>query len=211
LAQKKTSDGEEAWGKMRNLSVKMRIWLGFSLILLILAAVGGFGITQVRRIQAISLENAGNLDARRDVNAMRLYSSRRDAALRGILIRDDATFVKDFDQATKDMNDDLKKVEKEVRTEEGKQRLSKFEIGLIPYMRFQDNLLKLHQAGKSGDVLTMMASPEIVADQATFRDSTDALQSYLAQLATHSDADQKALIARVQTIIVGLLLVGLVT
>jgi methyl-accepting chemotaxis protein len=196
---------------MRNLSVSAKIWLGFGLVLLILASVGGFAITRVREIQSISLASAENVAARRDVNAMRLYIERRDSALRGNLIQENQTFLRDFDQATVDMNDGLKKVEAHAVTPDDKGRLSKFEKALAPYVGLQDRLMQLNHAGKAKEVLAQMTSPEFVAARAAVREATDGLQVYLTRLAAQSDAEQKALIAHVQTIIAALLLFGLVT
>ena len=196
---------------MRNLSVRVKIWLSFGVVLVILAVVGGFAIDRIREIQAISLESAENVAARRDVNAMRLYIERRDAALRGSLLLDNQMFLKDFDQATIDMRDGLKKVEGHAKAPEYKDRLGKFEKALAPYVAFQDSLMGLHRAGKAKEVLDQMGSPEFVAARAALREGTDGLQVYLTRLAAQSDADQKAFIAHVQTIIAGLLLFGIVT
>lgn len=196
---------------MRNLSVKMKIWLGFGLVLLIFTLVGGGAILAVREIQIISNESADNVAARRDLNAMRLYVERRDSALRGVLIQENQTFLKDFDQATKDIKTDLKSVEAEVHTPEGIQRLNKFERALGPHLRLQDRLMELHHAGKTSDVLALMGSPELVAVRATLRDDTDGLQKYLTRLAAESNADQAALIVHVQIIVACVLVLGLVT
>ncbi|MGD0906215.1 MAG: methyl-accepting chemotaxis protein [Candidatus Acidiferrales bacterium] len=195
---------------MRNLNVSAKIWLGFGLVLLILASVGGFAITRVREIQSISLASAENTAARRDVNAMRLYIERRDSALRGDLIQENQSFLGDFDQATIDIKEGLKKVEAHAKTPEDKERLNKFEKALAPYIGFQNSMMALHHDGKTKDALAQMGSPELVAARATLRESTDELQVYLTRLAAQSDADQKALIAHVQTIIAALLLFGLV-
>jgi len=196
---------------MRNLSVRAKIWLGFGLVLLILAAVGGFAITEIREIQTISLESAERTNARRDLNAMRLYIARRDAALRGILVQENQSFVEDFNQATSDIKSGLKIVEGHAHTPEDKEHVSKFEEALAPYTGFQDSLMELHRAGKTKEILEQMASPEFVATRKALVDGTDQLQSYLVRLAAQGDAGQKALIARVVIIIAGLLLLGLVT
>jgi methyl-accepting chemotaxis protein len=97
-----------------------------------------------------------------------------------------------------------------VHTPEGKERLSRFESALAPYIGFQDTLMKLHHEGKSSEVLAVMQSPGLDAARAANREATDKLQSYLALLAAQSDAQQEKLIAHVQVIVGGLLLFGLV-
>jgi methyl-accepting chemotaxis protein len=196
---------------MRNFSVRAKIWLGFGLVLLILAAVGGFAITEIREIQTISLASAESTNSRRDVNAMRLYIARRDAALRGILVQENKSFDEDFAQASSDIKSGLKIVQGHAHTPEDKEHLSKFENALTPYIAFQDSLMALHHAGQTKEILDQMGSPEFIAARNALRDGTDDLQSYLVRVAAQGDAQQKALIARVQTIIAALLLLGLVT
>ena len=55
---------------MPNLNVSAKIWLGFGLVLLIVALVGGFAIVRIRQIQSISLQTADTAYARRDINVM---------------------------------------------------------------------------------------------------------------------------------------------
>jgi methyl-accepting chemotaxis protein len=195
---------------MRNLSVRAKIWLGFGLVLLILASVGGFAITEIREIQVTSLDSAENVAARRDVDAVRLSIDRRDAALRGALLQENSTFLGDFDQATSDMNDGLKIVEGHAHTPEESEHLRKFEQGLAPYVGFQESLLALHRAGKTKEALEQMGSAEFVTARNALRQGTDQMESYLVRLAAQADAGQKALIARVQAIIASLLVLGLV-
>jgi methyl-accepting chemotaxis protein len=195
---------------MRRLNVKAKIWLGFGLVLLILAMLGGFAITEVRAIQSISLETADDVAARRDVRAMTLDLEQRDSALRAMLIQENPVFQKDFDQATADTKAGLKKVEADAKTSEYKERLDKFENALAPYVGFQDSLMKLHRSGESKEILSLMASPQFFAARATLREAADGLQGYLTRLAAQSDTQQKALIVHVQLVITGLLFLGLV-
>jgi methyl-accepting chemotaxis protein len=195
---------------MLNLSVKAKICLGFGSMLLGSAVIGGFAINRIRAIQAISLESAEKVSARANLHAIMLYTERRDAALRGELIQENPTFVKDFGQASSDIKQGLKKLEAHANTQEYQERLGKFERVLTPYVGFQDRLMGLHHARQTNEALAQMGSPELVADRDGFRVGTDQLEDYLTDLAAQSNADQKAFIAHVQSIIAGLLFFGLI-
>ncbi len=195
---------------MRNFSVKAKIWLGFGLVLLILGMLGGFAIIEIREIQAISLETAQKVSARANIHAIMLGIEQKDSALRGDLIQDNPTFLKDFDQANADIQKGMKKFDSLAKSPEDKEHVSNFGKALAPYVGYQDRLMGLHRAGKTKEAMAQMGSPEWVAARKEFLEGTEDLEGYFTRLAAQSDANQKALIAHVQTIIAGLLLLGLV-
>ena len=196
---------------MPNLNVSAKIWLGFGLVLLIVALVGGFAIVRIRQIQAISLQSADTAYARRDINVMIIYIERRDSALRGNLIQENQTFMKDFDQATTDMKEGLKKLESHPSVPQYQESLNKFESALTPFVGFQDSMMELHRAGKAKEAVAQMESPEFVASRTALREATTGLQTDLTRLAAKSDADQKSSVVRAQTVIAALLLLEIVT
>ncbi len=195
---------------MRDLNIRAKIWLGFGSVLVTLAVVGGFAIAQVRQIRAITVESADLAYARRDINVMIIYIERRDSALRGELLQESETFVKDFDQATSDITKGLKTLETHPSTPEYQESLEKFETALAPFLKFQDRMLTAHHDGKTRDAIAQMASAEFIAARKALRENTTGLQTDLTRLAAESDARQKALIVRVQAVIAGLLAVGLI-
>jgi len=194
---------------MRNLKVKAKIWLGFGLVLLILAVIGGFSIAEIREIQAISLETAQKVSARANVHAIMLDIEQRDSALRGDLLQENPAFVKDFDQANTEIQKGMKKFDTLGNSSEDKEHVSKFDKAMAPYVGFEDSLMELHRAGKTKEALAQMGSPELAAARGAFHEGTDNLEGYFSRSAAQSNADQKLLIAHVQTIIGGLLLLGL--
>ena len=196
---------------MPNLNVSAKIWLGFGLVLLIVALVGGFAIVRIRQIQAISLQSADTAYARRDINVMIIYIERRDSALRGNLIQENQTFMKDFDQATTDMKEGLKKLESHPSVPQYQESLNKFESALTPFVGFQDSMMELHRAGKAKEAVAQMESPEFVASRTALGEATTGLQTDLTRLAAKSDADQKSSVVRAQTVIAALLLLEIVT
>ena len=96
---------------MRNLSLKMKIWFGFGLILLILAVVGGYAVMQVQNIQQAANDSIADAKARKATLEIRIASERLISATRGYLLEDHPQFQKDFEDATKLGDGKLKELE----------------------------------------------------------------------------------------------------
>jgi len=119
--------------------------------------------------------------------------------------------MKDFDQATTDMKEGLKKLESHPSVPQYQESLNKFESALTPFVGFQDSMMELHRAGKAKEAVAQMESPEFVASRTALREATTGLQTDLTRLAAKSDADQKSSVVRAQTVIAALLLLEIVT
>ena len=194
---------------MRNLGLRFKIWLGFGSVLLILSVVGGYAVSQVRAILRTSDDVAEDVTARKDVLMLRLVVERRVSATRAIIIEDNKTFEKDFEQANGEETEGLKKVAAHVDTAEDKEFFKKLQESLEPYLAFQDSMMELQHAGKTKEAIGKLLSPEFAQIRTAFRSGADGLQEHLSKLADESGTRQKELISRVQVVIIGLLVAGL--
>lgn len=194
---------------MGRLSLKMKIWLGFASVLVILTLVVGYEILKVQEIQEISAETASNVDARRNLNFARLSVEKRIAALRGYLIDENPVFLADYQKATSDAQSGMKKLEAHADSPEEKELFKSFEAGVETFVRFQDRVLELGRAGKTKEALEKTSSKEFMEARNAFRDGGEGIQKYFEQSADKGTAQGKNLIRSVQTTVIALLVLGL--
>ncbi len=194
---------------MHTLSLRMKIWLGFGSVLLILALVVGYDILQVQNIRRLSVDTAANVDARRNLNFLRLSVEKRIAALRGYLIQGNPVFLTDYQKATSDCTEGMEGLARHADSPEEQELFKSLEAGLQPYIHFQDGVMEMGWEGKSKEALEKTSSQEFLDARNSFQNGGGGIQKYFVQSADRGAADDKKLIRGVQTTVVGLLVVGL--
>ena len=196
---------------MRNFSLKIKIWLGFGYILLILAVVGSYSAWQLRDIQSATKDNDEASKAYQEMLQIRLLTERRVSAVRGYLIEDSAQFMKDFEDATKGGDERAKDIEKLVDTPEEKTTYKALLETRAAYLSIQDREIELRKTGKLKEALALFAVPENSEARAAYRKAADDFLAVETKLADESATHQSNTISRSQIVVTTLLLVGLAT
>ena len=194
---------------MRNLSLKLKIGMGFGILLLIMAFIGGYAVLQVRQIQQISDGTLEDVSARRDMISMQLSVERRNSAANLFLADGNPAVLKDYEQATTDIEDGLKKLSSHVDTAEDKELMKKFQDVLTPYLKTEDTAMDLRRAGKVKEADDALSNSEFTELHKGFNAASDEFLSYFSKLADESTTSQKELISRSQTIVISILIAGL--
>jgi methyl-accepting chemotaxis protein len=195
---------------MRDLRLKLKIGMGFGVLLLILAVVGSYSVWELRDIQKAAADNGDAANTHDAVVQMRMFTERRVSALRGYLLEPQQQFLKDYEEAAKSNEEMLKQVETHVNTPEEKTPFRNLLDARAAFFASLDRELELRKQGKLKEAVELMNSAEVDRDKAAYQKGADDFLDLESKLADQGAQRQRSLISRVQTIVIGLLVAGLV-
>ncbi|MDD5250968.1 MAG: methyl-accepting chemotaxis protein [Rhodocyclaceae bacterium] len=147
----------------KNLKIGMRLGLGFGFVLILLAAISTIAYVRVGNLdrQIDDLVNdkfpktvwANNVNANINVIARALRNS--------LLVKSPEEAGKELarvDAARKAIVENIEKLEKTIRSEEGKKSLGKMIEARKTYVADQDKFLELQRAGKKDEAVDLMVT-----------------------------------------------------
>lgn len=163
---------------MRNMSLKMKLTVGFGAGLLSLAIVGFFSYTTMGRLSAMS----GQVDER-GMKVERSYAieaaiEKQTAGVRGFLLAGRPDSLEEDEDGRREYREDLTILLNTVRTDAGKQVLGGIPRTYDAYRSMLDQELQLRRAGKIKDAIDLASSSHTSELRAELRKEVDAFIAY---------------------------------
>ena len=193
---------------MRKLSLKMKLGVGFGLLLVILAATGFVGFSSTFRFSDSADQIKDDVAMRNMADAATIALEKQTGAVRGYLLYGKEDILQGDQEGRKKFQEQMTKAV-QVADDEEKKMLSRVQLLAEEYRAIEDKMIELGRAGRTNDARELGLSPHAT-------EVRGAIQRELAEYTALQDkqqeeafASQDALGSRIRTLTLTLVLAGL--
>jgi len=195
---------------MNKLSLKMKLGVGFGVLLLILAATGFVAYNSVGQLATIS-DRADDIMTKKDI------SSQIDAALekqstgiRGFLLAGKEDLLKHDEEGKQQFSDNMEKLGKMLVTDEGKRLHAEIRSTYEEFRTVADQEIQLRRAGKGKEAEDLAFDPKTNEIRNQLRKAIADLVALEDKLKEEVVKEQSAAESHARSVVIMLALVGVV-
>jgi methyl-accepting chemotaxis protein len=196
---------------MNNLSLRMKLAVGFGTLMLVLVVVGALTYASFNKLAALSEDVAskhGSVTIMHDIDS-RLADQR--AEVRGFLLNGSHQEELDaYSNNNRLLAENFSSLDTYIRTEKGKQILAHIRQASNEYHKQVDSVIELARAGKTAEAAAQIYDPQMAAARSELMKSLGALANRGGQLEAAARQDEVAAESRAKLMLVVFVLVGLV-
>ena len=193
---------------MKRLSLKMKLGVGFGLLLVILAATGFVGFSSTFRFSDSADQIKDDVAMRNMADAATIALEKQTGAVRGYLLYGKEDILQGDQEGRKEFQEQVTKAV-QVADDEEKKMLSRIQTLAEEYRAIEDKMIELGRAGRTNDARELGLSPHAT-------EVRGAIQRELAEYTALQDkqqekaiASQDVLASRIRTLTLTLVLAGL--
>ncbi|MGA2886659.1 MAG: HAMP domain-containing methyl-accepting chemotaxis protein [Terracidiphilus sp.] len=196
---------------MNNLSLKIKLAVGFGTLMLVLVVVGAASyltLNKLATLSADSSEKAHSLLVNRDIDCV---INDQKANLRGFIL--DSSRKEELERYANNTHllaDDFSSLEAKVHSEKGKQMFAQIRKVSDAYHEKMDNVIELARAGKANDAVALMNDQQTVALHDQMVQSLAALAKRGTDLEAAARQQEQAAESRAKIQMLVLVLMGLI-
>jgi methyl-accepting chemotaxis protein len=193
---------------LSKLTLKMKLTVGFGLLLANLVVSGFASYRTILDIQAAAVEVDHRTTEQELAISLTGYAAKESAAARGFVLTGDEKMSKAEAEGKRELNQALGKLTRLLRPEEGQQQYAEIQRTNEAYYATADREIQLRRQGKTKDALRMMSSQAATAFNA--RDTAiTAFAEQIGKLKEGDDRTQDAYVTRAKTILLGMCVAGM--
>jgi methyl-accepting chemotaxis protein len=195
---------------MKNLSIKIKLAVGFGLMLGMLAWMGGGSYYAVQKLSRLSAYANVKANQRFLYVSLKALFGEQQSEVRGFLLNADPSQVSEFQDNSAKMTQTLDELGPTLTTERGKKMLGDVRAAAEGYQSTIAKVFELRRAGKAAEAQALLFTPEM----AGFRDKIETNLNDITALANKLQISSRAEQAQAESVatlwILGLGIVGTV-
>ena len=184
---------------MNKMSLKMKLGMGFGVLLVVTLVVAGTSFRAIAKIDAVTDVAVGHLEGKSLSNAIDSDVNAQSAAVRGFLLTGEETSLTGLEQQRKEFAEHMDAVAKLVDTEEGKKMHARIQNAQDHYSSVVSQEIELRRKGQTKEAVALAFSPQT---QETKKELTSSLEEYAAlsdKLQSAALEEQNAIVASSKT------------
>jgi len=190
------------------MSLRMKLTVGFGLLLAILMGLGLASYVTIIKLDAAAAEVDRKVDERDLVLLLGAAAMKESSGARGFLLTGQASMLERYNEGKREMQDGLEKLTPKVYSEEGKHLLAEVERTNTAYARAGEQEVELRKAGRTKEAIDVLAVQSAPAYNALDR-ALQAFTDHLRKTKKEVDRAQDVAVATGKVVILGLCGVGL--
>jgi len=194
---------------MNKLSLKMKLVFGFGILMLLLAICGAVGYNSAATEDKLSDDVENQVEKKDDVLLAADGINLQLVGLRGFLLTGKEDHLKPLMQGRQQFKDSTDDLGKRLQTEDGKRAFAQIQQKYAEYIAIMDESAQLRRDGKVDDAINRIFNPEVSARRADLLGQISAISKTVEELKKAAREQQAATEARTQTLMMGLVVVGL--
>ena len=193
---------------MKQATLKMKLLLGFGLLIASLAASSIFNYLSIERLSTFSRDYEDATEKENLVQRMRgANDNQRNSVQLFLLSGRNAAQIED---STRQFQDAAGKLSALIRLEEGKRLLAEVLQAHAEYSQQMDQFVRMRQSGQSKEALARFDEPKVHADQEAVETSIAALKQLEERVKQQTLEQRQATDTRVRWLLVSLAMLGMV-
>lgn len=192
---------------MKSLSLRAKLWLGSSSLLVILLVVGGTAFMSAR--ETSSLVNTVQFNSHKQdlTTAIQFALEKKKVGGRDILLHDDGTYLAD---AREDLQKQMETLQPLLTSTTSHQLFAQIQESNAAYDRLVDQAIQLHKSGDDAQATAMFYGPEAQQARTALRKSVTELIDWYSKLADDAAKKEVAGASRAELMTSIFLCLGLV-
>jgi len=191
---------------MNKLSLKMKLGVGFGVVLTIVALLGGIGYMSAVNTESVSHNVQANSTKKDLTLEIQVAIEKEKVGGRDALLTGD---VKSLTAARAEAQEKMDALKRLLSTEQGRKLSGDIERTHAVYVGLVDRVIELHRAGKTKEALDGFYGSDAQQVRTDLRKATADLADWYEKLKTEAVDQQTASDARTKTLILALVCVGL--
>ncbi len=195
---------------MNSLSLKVKLGIGFGVLLLIVVALGGIGYRSAISESQLSYTVERQSVKKELVRELQLSIEAQIASLRGFLLTGKDERLKAGEEARQSFLGNMDKLQPLLQTEAGKHAFAEIQRGFAEYRPVMDHAIELRHAGKPQESVDLIFSPEVSTKRNAMHDAMVALSTSMDSLKKTAADEQNASENRTESLMFTLSIAGLV-
>ena len=194
---------------LNKLSLRMRLIIGFGLLLTILVGLGIASYRTILRIDEAGME-VDRKTLERDLGAsLSTFALMQSASVRGYLLTGDERTLEGYERARREMKETMEKLVPMVQSEEGKRLFAEIGRASDSFGALADREIQLRRENKTTEAIAVMSTQAIPAF-ATLHSAVDAFEDHLTKGKAKVDMAQDDDVASGKVLILGFCGAGMV-
>jgi methyl-accepting chemotaxis protein len=193
---------------MNKLSLKMKLGLGFGVILVIMTAVGGIGFYSTFRLATVTDNIQVNDKKMLLSETMETAIERQTTGVRGFLLAGKEDLLKHDQEGQQEFKQSADQLEKLLVTDEGKKVFAEMSRSFGEWRGFANREIELRRAGKNKEAEAMAFSAETTQLRNNLRTSVAELQESTAKVLAEANAQGDSIESSTRTMILAFAICG---
>lgn len=194
---------------MKKLSLKMKLGLGFGIVLLILAVTGVIAYNGIGQLNEIS-DRVVTMMANKDMTSQIEASvEKQSTGVRGFLLAGQEDLLKHDEEGKQGYSENMEKLRQTVSSEEGKKLQGEIEQYYGEFRKIADQEIELRRAGKAKEATELAFNPQTSETRSNMRKAVGDLLNLEEKLKDDLLKEQAATESRVRRTVVILAFAGL--
>ena len=177
---------------MHQLSLKMKLSLGFGVLLVIVVALGIIGYRSALQADQLSDEVEKQVTKKDNTLLMDTSIQMQLAGLRGFLLTGDENTLKLLEDGRTQFQQKADQVENALQTDAGKKLFVDFRSKYTGYISIMDQAVQLRRAGKSKEAIDLIFQPKTADLRGQLQAATTELIGMIAKLKDNATDGQNA-------------------
>jgi len=180
---------------MNKMSLKMKLGMGFGVLLLMTLLVAGNNYRAIGRIDQVTDVGLGHLEAKVLANALDSDVLAQSIGVRGFLLTGEEESVRALERERKDFAEHMTAMATLLTTEEGKKMQSRIQNAEDHYSPILDQEIELRRKGQTKEAVTLAFSPQTVEVKKELSSSLEEMGILSDKLKDKALEEQNALVA----------------
>jgi methyl-accepting chemotaxis protein len=194
---------------MKNLSLKMKLGVGFGVLLLILSVTGVYSYHAVNSLDGQADQVAERTKKTALGGTVELAVMKESSGVRGYMLTKNEDVLKRYEEGKREYKESAEALALVVKSEEGKKLLAEVQRSYDEYLVIADRSISLSRAGKTKEALDVVANQAGPASQRLAK-AVDDFVAHEKQAQKEVEDEQDATVARVKTTVLSLPIIGVV-
>src|ERR1700730_17856318 len=162
---------------MNKMSLKMKLGMGFGVLLVVTLVVAGTSFRAIAKIDAVTDVAVGHLEGKSLSNSIDSDVNAQSSAVRGFLLTGEETSISALEKQRKQFAEHMDAVAKLVATEESKKMLARIQNAQEHYSSIVNQEIELRRKGQTKEAVALAFSPPT---EEAKKDLSSSLEEYMA-------------------------------
>jgi len=194
---------------MNKLSLKMKLGVGFGLLLLVMFAMGVVSYRSVQRIGELSDVTDEKATAMFQTASIEATFNNQKSSLRGYLLNGDEAQLTAYAEGSRQLAEEFGQLEANLTTEEGRKRLADLRQTTDSYHHEVERVVQLGRAGKNKEGMAVLFGPQLAALRTSVEKQVDGLVDLQQKKKAEARNEQTSTQSRTMVLVISLSIAGI--
>jgi len=195
---------------MNKLSLKMKLGVGFGVLLVILVAMGLISFVEVQKLADLSSAADQKAVEVAIIRHIESIINNQKSAIRGFLISRNEGELAQYEESQPRLEENLSKLDPMITSDRGKQLFAQLREAIAAYHKILDRLVELQRTGKTEEATKLLFQPQTVALRDQMTKSVSDFVDVAEKLKQASRDEESAAESQTKTLVLTLAILGVV-